>query len=207
MRNLGSTLIVAIATASALAGQAPGAAAPQAPATAQAPGGRGGQQGPQFVSPEVNADCTVTLRLLAPKATQVTVTGEIPQWRAAGGDDQGEEGVWSVTLPALPPDVYLYAFNIDGVNTPDPRNPWIKLVSGAGLASQVEVPGEGLQFWDSKPVPHGLLQIVTYELKSLGATRQAYVYTPPDYTRSSRTKYPVLYLLHGGGDLDPGWVV
>ena len=107
-------------------------------------------------------------------------------------------------MPAVPPDVYTYAFNVDGVNTPDPRNPWVKLVSGTGLASQVEVPGDGPQFWDSKPVPHGLLQIVTYESKALGATRQAYVYTPPDYSRSN-TRYPVLYLLHGGGDLDPGW--
>lgn len=61
-----------------------------------------------------------------------------------------------------------------------------------------------LRSYDTKPVPHGLLQIVTYESKSLGATRQAYVYTPPDYGRTS-TKYPVLYLLHGGGNLDPGW--
>ena len=50
----------------------------------------------------------------------------------------------------------------------------------------------------------GSLQIVTYESKATGATRQAYVYTPPDYGRTN-TKYPVLYLLHGGGDLDPGW--
>ena len=46
----------------------------------------------------------------------------------------------------MPPDVYTYAFNVDGVNTPDPRNPWVKLVSGTGLASQVEVPGDGAQF-------------------------------------------------------------
>ena len=52
-------------------------------------------------------------------------------------------------------------------------------------------------------MPHGLLQIVTYESKALRATRQAYVYTPPDYT--TRNALPVLYLLHGGGDLDPGW--
>jgi hypothetical protein len=92
------------------------------------------------------------------------------------------------------------------VNTTDPRNPWVKLVSSTGLASQVEVPGDGAQYYDSKPVPHGLVQIMTYESKATGATRQAYVYTPPEYNRTS-TKYPVFYLLHGGGDLDPGWVM
>src|SRR4029079_9723765 len=88
----------------------------------------------------------------------------------------------------------------------DPRNPWVKLVSGAGLASQVEVPGDGPQYYDVKPVPHGLIQILTYESASAGATRQAWVYTPPDYGATTK-RYPVLYLLHGGGDLDPGWTL
>jgi enterochelin esterase family protein len=175
-------------------------AAPPAPPQ----GGGRGQQGPQVVSPVVNADRTVTLRLLAPKAAEVNVTGELLNGAQPRPMTKGEDGIWTVTMPAVPPDVYTYAFNIDGVITPDPRNPWVKLVSGAGLASQVQVPGDGPQYYDSKPVPHGLLQIVTYESKALKATRQAYVYTPADYNRTS-TKYPVLYLLHGGGDLDPGW--
>ena len=195
---------VALATCSVvLPAQQPPAPAGAAPA-APAPGGRGGQQGPQVVSPQVNADRTVTVRIYAPKATEVRVTGEILNGAPAHAMTKGEDGIWTATLPAVPPDVYTYAFNIDGVNTTDPRNPWVKLVSSTGLASQVEVPGDGLQFYDSKPVPHGLVQILTYESKALGATRQAYVYTPPDYHRTT-ARYPVLYLLHGGGDLDPGW--
>jgi enterochelin esterase-like enzyme len=175
------------------------------PAQGTPGGGRGGQpQGPVVVSPEVNADRTVTLRLLAPAATEVRVTGELLNGAQPVPMTKGEEGIWTVTMPAVPPDVYTYAFNVDGVNTPDPRNPWIKLVAATGLASQVQVPGDGLQYYDSKPVPHGLLQIMTYESKALGATRQAYVYTPPGYHQSTE-QYPVLYLLHGGGDLDPGW--
>jgi enterochelin esterase family protein len=175
-----------------------------APLLAQ--GGRGQQPGPQVVSPEVHANRSVTLRLLAPKATEVLITGEILNGGKPQPMTRGEEGIWTATVGPVPPDVYLYAFNIDGVNTPDPRNPWVKLVSGAGLASQVEVPGDGPQYYDSKPVPHGLVQIMTYESKSAGATRQAWVYTPPDYGRTT-TRYPVLYLLHGGGDMDPGWVM
>jgi enterochelin esterase-like enzyme len=204
MRNLSTALVLVIAGASALAGQAPATPPAQPPATAQAPGGRGGQQGPQVVSPQVNSDRTVTVRLYAPKATEVRVTGEILNGAQPQVMSKGEDGIWTATMPAVPADVYTYAFNVDGVNTPDPRNPWVKLVSGTGLASQVEVPGDGPQFWDSKPVPHGLIQIVTYESKALKATRQAYVYTPPDYN-TTNTRYPVLYLLHGGGDLDPGW--
>ena len=200
--HIAATAAAVLTCSLALSGQQQ--PAPAAPPAAPQPGGGRGQQGPQVVSPEVNADRTVTLRLLAPKAALVTVTGEILNGAQPAPMTKGDDGIWTITMPAVPPDVYTYAFNVDGVNTPDPRNPWVKLVSGTGLASQLEVAGDGLQFWDSKPVPHGLLQIVTYESKALGATRQAYVYTPPDYNRSN-TRYPVLYLLHGGGDLDPGW--
>ena len=165
-----------------------------------------GAQGPAIVSPEVNPDRSVTVRLLAPKASEVLLTGEILNGAQPLAMAKNDEGVWSLTTPAVPPDVYLYAFRVDGVNTPDPRNPWIKLVSGAGLASQVEVPGDGPQYYDVKPVPHGLIQILTYESKSAGATRQAWVYTPPEYGSTTK-RYPVLYLLHGGGDLDPGWTL
>ena len=191
-------VVLYAATAAAQAG-----AAPQAPGGGQGRG-RGGPQGPQVVSPQVNADRTVTLRLLAPKADDVTVTGEILNGGQPKAMTKGDDGIWTASLGPLPPDVYTYAFNVDGVSTPDPRNPWVKLVSGTGLTTQVEVPGDGLQYYDSKPVPHGLIQILTYESKATGATRQAYVYTPPDYGRTN-TRYPTLYLLHGGGDLDPGW--
>ena len=202
--HIPAAAIVVLTCSLAVSGQQAPPAAGAAPPPAGQQGGGRGQQGPQVVSPEVNADRTVTLRLLAPKATEVTVTGEILNGAQPTPMTKGEDGIWTATMPAVPPDIYTYAFNVDGVNTPDPRNPWVKLVSGTGLASQVEVAGDGPQFWDSKPVPHGLLQIVTYESKAAKATRQAYVYTPPDYLRSN-TRYPVLYLLHGGGDLDPGW--
>jgi enterochelin esterase family protein len=192
---MAAILTTATAMAQGGAGAAPGA--PQA-------GRGGGRGGPQVVSPQVNPDRTVTLRLLAPKAAEVTVTGEILNGSQPRAMTRGDDGIWTANLGPLPVDVYTYAFNVDGVSTPDPRNPWVKLVSGAGLTTQVEVPGDGLQYYDSKPVPHGLLQIVTYESKATGATRQAYVYTPPDYNRTN-TRYPTLYLLHGGGDLDPGW--
>jgi enterochelin esterase-like enzyme len=48
-------------------------------------------------------------------------------------------------------------------------------------------------------IPHGNLDVVEYDSKTVGTRRKAVVYTPPGY--STETKYPVLYLLHGiGGD-------
>jgi enterochelin esterase-like enzyme len=206
MRRAFTLLMIASVWCAAVFAQAP-AGTPTPPVGQQ--GGRGGGRGPQgplVVSPQVNSDRTVTLRVFAPKATEITVTGELLNGSQPKPMSKGDDGIWTATLGPVPADVYTYAFNIDGVNTTDPRNPWVKLVSSTGLASQVEVPGDGPQYYDSKPVPHGLVQIMTYESKATGATRQAYVYTPPDYNRTT-TKYPVFYLLHGGGDLDPGWVM
>ena len=205
MRRALTMFTIALVWSASTFAQVGGGTAPPAGQQGGRGGGRG-PQGPQVVSPQVNSDRTVTVRVLAPKATEITVTGELLNGSQPKPMTKGDDGIWTATLGPVPADVYTYAFNIDGVNTTDPRNPWVKLVSATGLASQVEVPGDGPQYYDSKPVPHGLVQIMTYESKATGATRQAYVYTPPDYNRTS-TKYPVFYLLHGGGDLDPGWVM
>jgi enterochelin esterase-like enzyme len=55
-----------------------------------------------------------------------------------------------------------------------------------------------------KDVPHGRLEMITYDSKSVGTTRKMNVYTPPDY--SAEKKYPVLYLLHGIGGDETEWL-
>jgi enterochelin esterase-like enzyme len=86
----------------------------------------------------------------------------------------------------------------------DPRNN--RLQSGVNsVSSLVEVPGSSPMFYDAKPVPHGEIHVHWYESKSVGALRSFYVYTPPGYDQG-KNKYPVLYLLHGSGDTEAGWV-
>lgn len=53
-------------------------------------------------------------------------------------------------------------------------------------------------------IPHGKLEMVEYDSKSVGNKRKANVYTPPGY--SPDQKYPVLYLLHGIGGDEREWV-
>jgi enterochelin esterase-like enzyme len=191
-----TTAIATLVTLAAL-GQAPVAARAHA---------QGPPRGPRVVSPEVHADRRVTLRLLAPRADTVRVTGEILDGGRPAAMARDSAGVWSVTVGPLAPDVYTYAFNVDGVNTPDPLNPYVKTVASSGLATQVEVPGDGPQYYDARAVPHGLVSILQYDSKSLGVPRTAWVYTPPGYAQGS-TRYPVLYLLHGVGDTEIGWVL
>lgn len=178
-------------------------------ALAQAPAGRGGAAPPPdtLLSPEVQPDRTVTFRLRAPKASEVTVTGE---WMLdfpshATPLTKSADGVWSVTVGPLTPNVYLYSFNVDGMNIADPINPTIKLRARTS-GSLVLVPGG--QPWEFTGVPHGVVNIIWHKAAALdGAMRQVFVYTPPGYGKNASTRYPVLYLLHGSQDVAAGWTL
>jgi enterochelin esterase-like enzyme len=177
---------------------------PQTPATS-VPSGPAGLAVPAVISPQVNPDRTITLRFRAPNAREVVVIGEID------GQDhpmtKGDDGVWTVTIGPLAPDVYNYQFRADGIIAMDPVNPWVKL--GFGMfppANLVSVPGDGLQFDDAKDLPHGTVRLETYYSKSIGAFRTLWIYTPPGYEKSTQ-RYPVFYLLHGSGNIDSSWIL
>jgi enterochelin esterase family protein len=156
-------------------------------------------------SPEVSADHRVTFRIWAPKATEVSVTGDwVTQGRGSGGKlEKDDHGVWSITAGPLVPDFYSYSFTVDGVKTIDPKNAMIKQ-GEASLDSMFFVPGAEAAFEDIRPVPHGDIRIGWYQSAVLDKLRSVHVYTPPGYD-SGNQKYPVFYLLHGGGDEDSGW--
>ena len=98
-------------------------------------------------------------------------------------------------------------FRVQGVSVVDPSNPSIKPTPpGQVLSNFVEVPGDQPGFYDARPVPHGEVRMKLYDSKVMGVTRWLWIYTPPDYDKSS-AKYPVLYLLHGNGENQEGWVV
>jgi enterochelin esterase family protein len=103
----------------------------------------------------------------------------------------------------LPPEFYGYTFLVDGVNILDPSNPQIKR-DGVRNASVLLVPGKESDLYTVKNIPHGTLSKVWYESPTLSLTRRMYIYTPPGY-ENSKSKYPVLYLLHGGGGDEDAW--
>lgn len=160
--------------------------------------------GNPVVSPELSEGNEVTFRIYAPKAEVVTMYGE---WTASYMDRtalvKNDTGLWSVTVGPLPPEVYGYSFQVDGVSVLDPSNPLIRR-DGQRNASLILIPGEGSGFFDVKKVPHGTLSKVWYPSASLGKDRRMYVYTPPAYNNGNE-KYPVLYLLHGGGGDEDAW--
>ena len=208
-RQLATGAVMAGAFTLAVAGQAPTGQAPSTPPSAPPaqggpPAGRGGG-GRGVVSPQVNADKTITLRFRAPNAKEVTVVGEIDGKPHPMTKD--ENGVWTATIGPLAHDVYNYQFNVDGIIAMDPANPSVKLGFGAfPPANLVEVPGDGLEFEDAKPVPHGTIRVETYNSNAIGGPRTLWIYTPPGYDRGN-TRYPVFYLLHGAGNIDSSWML
>ncbi len=151
-------------------------------------------------STEVAPDKKVTFRIYVPKADEVSVGGDFGQGGKMTKDDQG---VWSLAVGPLTPDFYSDTFTVDGVRTVDPKNPMIKQVMSS-LESMFLVPGDEAEFEATKDVPHGEVRAVWYRSGTLGEPRRMHVYTPPGY-EGSDAKYPVFYLLHGGGDEDTGW--
>src|SRR5437773_5580942 len=174
------------------------------PAPGQATPGRGAAQGPRVVSPEILPDKRVTFRLLAPKASEVLLNANWDNGRniKMTKDDQG---IWSVTVDPLGEQLWGYSYNVDGVKVLDPGDGEYQR-DGNRYDNLLMISGPASDLWDFKTeIPHGSMQAIWYPsdiLKQKG--RRMYVYTPPGY-ETSNAKYPVLYLLHGGGGDEDAW--
>jgi enterochelin esterase family protein len=187
-----SAAVVVVALSVSVQGQQP--AAPVQPAA----------RPPALKSPEIHPDHSVTFRLLAPKAQEVTLNGSwdngtnLPMTK----DDQG---VWSTTIGPLSPQLWGYWFMVDGVKALDPNNGETQR-DGSRYDNLLMISGPESEWWDFKDVPHGTVQAVWYPSPTLKMDqRRMMVYTPPGYETSTQ-KYPVLYLLHGGGGDEDAWL-
>jgi enterochelin esterase-like enzyme len=154
-------------------------------------------------SPEIHPDRTVTFRISAPKAAEVTLNGS---WEDARNIKmtKDDEGVWSTTIGPLGAQLWGYWYLVDGVKALDPGNGETQR-DGVRIDNLLMISGPESDLWDFKDVPHGTVQAVWYSSPTLKmARRRMVVYTPPDYG-STITRYPVLYLLHGGGGDEDAW--
>lgn len=171
---------------------------------------------PKYISPEVNPDKTVTFRLLAPDAKEVKVTGDFlptekiqtPYGEFDGPGyanlTKGENGMWEFTTPApLAPELYSYAFVVDGFKTSDPGNVFV-IRDTATLTNVFLVDGGYADLFKINKVPHGTVSKVWYHSPSLGMDRRLTVYTPAGY-EAGKDSYPVFYLLHGMGGDENAW--
>ena len=156
---------------------------------------------PAFESAEVHKDNKITFRYFSVNAKEVKVSTQL----ASGAQPmtKGENGIWSVTLGPVKPDMYPYNFVVDGIQIADPRNTLIFPNEGF-QNSIVEINGGTPLVHTVQNVPHGALSYRYYYSPELG-TRPVLIYTPPGYEADTKTKYPVLYLLHGTTDTEETW--
>ena len=148
--------------------------------------------------PQVMPDGRVLFRVKAPDAKQVQIDlGK----KYTLAKDTG--GYWTGITDSISEGFHYYSLLIDGVALADPASETFYGMSR--MASGIEIPFKGDTIYALKDVPHGDVRIKKYFSPATRSWRQMYIYTPPGYDNNTNEKYPVLYLLHGGGEDERGW--
>jgi enterochelin esterase family protein len=112
-------------------------------------------------------------------------------------------GVWTVRTEPVVPGFHYYFLLIDGVPVADPAS---QSFFGTGkMASAIDIPEKGADFYTVKDVPHGATSSKYYFSNVTNSWRRLFVYTPPSYEANPNVKYPVVYIQHGGGEDETGW--
>jgi enterochelin esterase-like enzyme len=176
--------------------------------------------GANIISPEINNDNTVTFRYFAPGADTVQVTGDFlpavkvkTQWGTMDSPGKAEmtkddKGVWSITSAKLEPELYNYSFIVNGIKVTDPANVYV-IRDVASVFNVFIIKGDkGSKgdLYSVNNVPHGTVSHRWYDSPGLGMKRRITIYTPAGYEADKKTKYPVLYLLHGMGGDEEAWI-
>ena len=150
--------------------------------------------------PKVDSQSRVQIRFKAPDAAHV----KLNFWSGPKVDmEKQPDGFWTVTTPPLAPGLHYYTLNVDGAEVSDPGS--TAYFGGSKWASAVEVPEAGADYYLPQDVPHGQVREVWYHSSVTGTWRHALVYLPPGYD-TAKSRYPVLYLQHGGGEDESGWI-
>ena len=118
---------------------------------------------------------------------------------------RNEKGEWLGTTEPLGPGFHYYFLIVDGVRVADPSS---ESFYGCSMhTSGIEIPyAKDVLQYELADVPHGEVRMKRYFSKTANAWRRMFVYTPPCYEKSEK-EYPVLYLQHGGGEDERGWVL
>ena len=165
------------------------------------------QAPPPHTSQTVNSDRTVTFRYIDPTSASVSVAVDTIKDPIHMTKDAA--GLWTVTTQPLDPEIYEYKFIADGQTRRDPTTLAVTGSTYFPLTNFLEVHGDAPEPWDATDVPHGEVHrhiYTTHIAIGLAQNQSDYiVYTPPGYDPSAKKTYPVLYLLHGWGDMASGW--
>ena len=155
---------------------------------------------PGIQYPRIEPDNRVTFHFTAPNAQKVQVSVV----SVTHDMTKGEDGVWTyTTAEPQAPGYHNYWMLVDGTIVLDPATQ--TYIGYSHMCNGFEIPDSDGGFYALKDVPHGNVLIKNYFAKSTNAWRHIFVYTPPGYETSTSTRYPVLYLQHGGGEDERVW--
>ena len=152
--------------------------------------------------PQINADNSVTLSIRAPQAKAITVDlgGRYPMTK-------DENGVWTATTAPLVPGFHYYSLITGGLSFADPATYTFYGMSRYASAVEVNEDAADADFYlPKKDVPQGAVRSVKFWSDACQQYRRMYVYTPAEYEKNPNKRYPVLYLQHGGGEDETGWI-
>ncbi|MCQ2975696.1 MAG: carboxylesterase family protein [Bacteroidales bacterium] len=148
--------------------------------------------------PRILSDNSVLFRIKAKNANNISVSLD----KDAKFYIQ-QDGSWICHTKPLVEGFHYYWFNIDGMEVSDPQS---NSYFGCGrMCSAIDIPEKGVDFYNVKDVPHGKVEQMEYYSGVRGCNSKVWVYTPASYAQGKK-KYPVLYLQHGGGEDETGWV-
>lgn len=160
---------------------------------------------------EVHGNGKVTFSFYAPDASRVEVAGiggnlgtdrhSMERVPSAGKED---DGFWSVTLTDIPAGFHYHEYFVDGTRCINPDAPL-----GYGCFYPInffEMPDEDSGFYSMQDVPHGDVRMELYPSPVNGIVKACWVYTPYGYDESLSRQYPVLYIQHGVGENETGWI-
>ena len=151
--------------------------------------------------PRIDDAGRVQIRIKAADASKV----KLNFWSGPKVDmEKQSDGFWTVTTTPLVPGLHYYVINVDGADLADPGSR--SFFGGNRYTSAVEIPEPGSTYYSKQDVPQGQVRDVWYHSQVTGSWRHAMVYLPPDYEASAKKRYPVLYLQHGGGEDETGWI-
>jgi enterochelin esterase-like enzyme len=148
--------------------------------------------------PQIMPDASAVFRIKAPDAQKVQLD-LVRKYDMV----KGKDGVWEARTDSLSEGFHYYSLLIDGVAVADPASETYYGMSR--MASGIEVPFKGDGYYSVRNVPHGDIRIKRYFSAVFNSWREIYVYTPAGYDMNTSEKYPVLYILHGGGEDQRGW--
>lgn len=148
--------------------------------------------------PCIFADRRVLFKVNAPDAAKVQVDlGKLYDMQ------KDDKGLWTVTTDPQDTGFHYYSLVIDGFKVADPAS---ESFFGMGrMASAIDIPETGVDFYTLRDVPHGEIRLRVYFSRTTGTWRNINIYTPPGYDKNIKTKYPVLFIQHGGGEDERGW--